>query len=265
MPNVDWKSKKIRSEVIILLILSGLMIVWILLTPAGFIGKLNAIGFSVCTQDLAHTLSLEGHFLPLCSRCTGMYLGTFIALAWLLKGKRAMNFPSTGKWVVLLLLFLLFVVDGINSTVAVLVPKFLLYPPTNTLRLFSGLGMGVVIANVILPLWNQTFWAQGSPESCLASWGQMAGLLLTEGAAGVVIYWGGDWFYYPVAVLSIGMVPLLITMVYTLLGMIFFKRENVVHHFHEGIVYIGAGAIFALLQIGMLDLVHYLLQGGWVV
>lgn len=263
MPNLDLKTRRARHGAIILLALSGLLAVWLTLTPAGFTARLNAIGFSVCTQDPAHTLMLQGQFLPLCSRCTGMYLGTFIAMIWLLLGKRAMNFPSTGKLAVLLLLFLFFALDGINSTLAALMPHWALYPSTNGLRLFSGLGMGVVIANLLVPLWNQTFWVQGSKASSLSSWKQLLGLLLTEGAAGVAIYAGIDWLYYPVAILSVGMVPLLITMVYTLLGMILFKRENAVHHFREGLVYIGAGAILALLQIGLLDLVHYWLQGGW--
>jgi len=245
------------------LLFAGLLAVWLVLTPAGWLGKLQAIGYAVCHQDAEHTLSLGGRLLPLCSRCTGMYLGTLVAMTYLLGRRRASRFPSGGKIAVLAVLALAFALDGVNSTVAVLWPAHVLYAPSNTLRLFSGLGMGVVIANVLLPLWHQTFWAESSAAPLLNSWGQLAGLIGLETLVGVLVLTGTGWLYFPVAVLATGMVPVLLAMVYTLLGLVVSKRENLYRYWHEGILAITGGAFLALLQIGAFDWLRYVLTGTW--
>lgn len=254
-----------RSLILVLigLLLIGLLTVWLLLTPKGFLGKLWAIAYAVCDQNPEHTLSLGGQLLPLCGRCTGMYLGAMIATAYLLRRGRASRFPSMGKNAVLALLALAFGMDGLNSGVALLWPAHVLYPPTNALRLFTGLGMGVVIVNLLLPLWNQTFWVEGTGAAVLNSWGQFAGLLVLETLAGILILTGKDWLYLPVAILSVGMVPVLLTGVYTLLGMVLFRHENLVKNWRAGAVYVACGLLAAFVQIGLFDWLRYALTASW--
>jgi uncharacterized membrane protein len=255
--------RKSRLTVIVGLVFLGLLATWVTITPPGIEGKLWAIGYSVCEQNPTHSLIFNGRVLPLCSRCTGMYLGTFISMIFLLPRGRAMRAPSTAKMIVLGLFALAFIVDGVNSLVATLAPNYALYPPENTLRFITGMGMGLVIGNVILPLWNQTFWADGKDEALLFSWIQFGGLIAVETLAAVLVLTKIEWIYFPAAILSTGMIPVLITMIYTLLGMVVFKRENQVHCWKEAIYAIGIGAIFALIQIGLLDLVRYSLSGTW--
>jgi uncharacterized membrane protein len=255
-----WKS---RFWIIIGFLLAGLLAVWLTFTPAGFSGKLQAVGYAVCQQDPAHTLNLGGRLLPLCSRCTGMYLGALVAMAALLGQGKARLAPSKGKMIVLAVLVLTFAIDGINSTLAEFAPTYMLYVPGNTLRLITGMSMGMVIANVLLPLWNQTFWAEGLDEPVLKSWSQLAWLILLETAAGILVLTGMQWLYFPVAVLTTGMVSVLLTMIYTLLWMVFLKRENLIRHWKEGILYLGIGAISMLVQIGLFDLIRFLLTRSW--
>lgn len=252
-----WRALKSRSWILLGLAFIGLFIVWLAFTPDGFAGKLQAIASSVCEQNPAHTLELGGLALFLCSRCTGLYLGTFVAMVSLLDCKKAMCFPSKGKMVVLALFFLAFAVDGINSTIATFAPQHSLYLSGNTLRFLTGMGMGIVIANVLLPLWNQTFWAEGNDQAVLSSWRQLAGLILVETLAAALVLSGEKVLYYPVVLLSTGMVPLLLTMVYTLLWLVVLKRENLFWRWNAGILYIELGALCMLAQIGAFDLLRF--------
>jgi len=254
---------KSRFWIVLALLFAGLSILWLIFTPAGITGKLLAIAYAVCEQNPTHTLSLGGRVLFLCSRCTGMYLGTGVAMAFLTNRKKALQSPSKGKKIVLAALFLAFAVDGINSTAATFFPGHTLYQSSNILRFITGMGMGIVIANVLLPLWNQTFWAQASDEPVLSSWPQLAGLILVETLVSLLVLTGAKELYFPVAILSTVMVPVLLTMVYSLLFMVIFKRENLVRRWNMGIIYIEIGAVCALLQIGLFDLIRFSLTGIW--
>jgi uncharacterized membrane protein len=252
-----------RLQWIVGLVSLGLFILWLTFTPVGFSSKLNAIAYAVCQQDSTHTLAVGGRLLPLCSRCTGMYLGALVALAFLLNSKKPRLFPSKGKMAILLVFFLAFAVDGLNSLAAELGPKWILYVPNNALRLITGLGMGIVIANIILPLWNQTFWAEGSEISALHSWKQLFGIVLLESVAAGSVLKGWGWMYFPISILATGMVPVLISMIYTLLLLAIIKKENKIKSWNEGWVYVGIGVILAFMQIGLFDLVRFTLTGTW--
>ncbi|MCD6475499.1 MAG: DUF2085 domain-containing protein, partial [Anaerolineaceae bacterium] len=61
--------------IMVLVGLGVLMAGWLLFTPAGFFGKLNAIDYAVCHQAPSHSFFIGNRQMPLCARCTGMYLG----------------------------------------------------------------------------------------------------------------------------------------------------------------------------------------------
>ncbi|MHC1740408.1 MAG: DUF2085 domain-containing protein [Anaerolineaceae bacterium] len=255
--------RKSRIGMLVIIAFMGLLILWVTYTPEGLFGKLDAIGYAVCQQDPTHMLNFGERLLPLCSRCTGMYLGAFAAISYLLRQGKATQNPSRGKIAILCIFFLAFLVDGVNSTIFALAPAHAVYLPTNELRIITGMGMGMVIANVLLPLWNQTFWVEGVDRPVLRSWLQFGGLVLVEIAVGALVLSEMNWLFLPIVLLSTAMVPVLITMIYTLLGMVIFKRENLIHHWKEGILYVGFGAIAALVQIGLFDLLRFALTGTW--
>jgi len=255
--------RKLRYPLIVGLALLGLFTTWMLSTPSGINNKIWAVAYSVCEQNPVHTLDFNGRLLPLCSRCTGMYLGTFITMLFLLPRGRAKKAPSLAKMILLGLFVLAFVVDGVNSLVATIFPHFALYIPENSLRMITGMGMGTAIGNVILPLWNQTFWAEGKDEVLLSSWARFGALLAAETLAVVLVLSKTAWIYFPTVLLSTGMIPVLITMIYTLLWMVFFKHENQVHNWREAFYFVGIGAICAIVQIGLLDVIRYSLSGTW--
>ena len=63
-------------------------------TPSGWMGKLQAIGYSVCHQIPSHSFKIGSMTFPLCSRCTGMYLGVCIGVGVLFTQGKKSGFPS---------------------------------------------------------------------------------------------------------------------------------------------------------------------------
>src|SRR3990172_4039303 len=70
---------------------------WLLSTPSGLLGKADAIGYAVCHRIDLRSFHLGARQLPLCARCSGMYLGALVAFVGLLaQGKaRFGGFPRT--------------------------------------------------------------------------------------------------------------------------------------------------------------------------
>ncbi|MRR32525.1 DUF2085 domain-containing protein, partial [bacterium] len=92
----DWTNRK-WIKISLLVLLLAFFSVWVIETPAGLIGKVQATGYAVCHQIASHTLEIGGKLLPLCARCTGMYLGTLLALAVLKSDTRLAGKPSKAK------------------------------------------------------------------------------------------------------------------------------------------------------------------------
>src|SRR5688572_19568285 len=85
--------------------------------PGDFKYKMDGAGFAVCHQIHTHSFTIGGHQLPLCARCTGMYLGALVTLVLLSRLRRkAVRLPARGVLPALGLFFGVMMLDGINST-----------------------------------------------------------------------------------------------------------------------------------------------------
>ena len=81
-----------------------------------------------------------------------------------------------------------FGIDGSNSYLHLLKqvsPGILpnlhnLYTPTSTLRLVTGSGMGLAMAVMLFPAFNQTIWADGSDKAALSGWKSLGLLLILQ-------------------------------------------------------------------------------------
>jgi hypothetical protein len=56
---------------------------------------------------------------------------------------------------------------------------------------------------------------------------------------------------------------LLLTLVYTLLWVMIFKKENSFQNWRECVVYIGIGLVTTVIQIGLFDWIRWSLTGSW--
>ena len=164
---------------LLLLPLGLLLAAWLLNTPAGVLGKADALGYAVCHRIAERSFHFaDGRPLPLCVRCSGMYLGAVLGLAFqfVTAGRRS-GFPSRKMIAALALLVVAFGVDGVNSYLALFLGRGLLYEPNHILRLLTGSGMGLVIAITLFPAFNDTVWATGDARPAVVSWRHLAVLL----------------------------------------------------------------------------------------
>lgn len=237
--------------------------IWLRLTPTGLDGKLWAIAYSVCHQHPEHTLKIDGKLLPLCARCTGTFLGSLAGILFLSGRKERAGYPAVKIRYLLGSLVFFFAVDGINSGLYSLLAGESLYLPTNILRLVSGMGMGLTLAAILVPIWRQTMQSEVNLQPGLYSWRQAVQILTALALLSLLLVFPVPWLYYPVAVFSTLAVPILLTMVYTLLWILVLKKENTLRNSIHRITYITLGCLTAFIQIGLLDLLRYALTQSW--
>ena len=203
-----------------------LAVVFLIFTSPGFWNKLMAVGSAVCHQDPAHSFLIYGRQMPLCARCTGMYLGALLSLAFHFRQGKLGSLPPRKMLIPLGLLFLAFALDGLNSLAASLGLGWNLYETTNLTRLITGTGAGLVVGAVLAPIFNQTAWASWVKASALPNGKKLAVLLAAAAVIILVVYAGPQALRYPAAILSVLGVLAVLCLAYTTLALIILRREN---------------------------------------
>lgn len=267
----NWKNIVPLARYLIIPAALIVLTTWLLNTPPGFLGKLDGIGYAVCHRIPERSFHIEGRPMPLCARCSGMYLGAMAALVYQsLFHPRSQKFPRWPVAVFLALFAAAFAVDGANSYLYLIksvsdgplaqLPN--LYLPNNTLRLLTGSGMGISLAALLYPAFNQTFWNQ--PEDRRAIEGK--DLLILMGITlfiDLLVLTELPIILYPAAVISAGGVVVLLTMVYTLVWLMLMNEENSFVHLKQAWLAFLAGLTIAFLQILAIDLFRFWLTGTW--
>jgi hypothetical protein len=82
MPNINTKRIAAASRYLVVAALILVFIGWLLETPSGLFGKLDAIGYAVCHRIPERSFHIGDYQLPLCARCSGMYLGAVTGLVF---------------------------------------------------------------------------------------------------------------------------------------------------------------------------------------
>ncbi len=248
------------------LLVAGLVIgAWLLYTPGGLLGKADAIGYSVCHRIDLRSYSLGERTLPLCARCSGMYLAAFFSLVYLAAiGKgRAGRFPSKPILGFLGLLTFAFAFDGLNSLIHDIPGAPHLYEPSNTARLITGTGMGLVLGVLLYAGFNQNAWRDWRRQPPVASLAGLAPLLLLGAAIVLAVLSGNDLILYPLALVSALGVVVLLAGVYTTLVLLILRRENEADRWTELALPAVLGLALAVLQIGAIDLLRFIATGTW--
>lgn len=267
----NWKNIVPLARYLIIPAALIVLTTWLLNTPPGFLGKLDGIGYAVCHRIPERSFHIEGRPMPLCARCSGMYLGAMAALVYQsLFHPRSQKFPRWPVAVFLALFAAAFAVDGANSYLYLIksvsdgplaqLPN--LYLPNNTLRLLTGSGMGISLAALLYPAFNQTFWNQ--PEDRRAIEGK--DLLILMGITlfiDLLVLTELPIILYPAAVISAWGVVVLLTMVYTLVWLMLMNEENSFVHLKQAWLAFLAGLTIAFLQILAIDLFRFWLTGTW--
>jgi uncharacterized membrane protein len=244
---------------------------WLYIAPEGALGKLDAIGYAVCHRIDARSFHIGERQLPLCARCTGEFFAAGIALAFqgFTSGRRS-KLPSRGIIAVLFLFFLAFGIDGSNSYLYLMkqtakgafdqIPN--LYVPNNTLRLFTGSGMGIALASVLYPVVNQTIWRELDSRPAL-EWKSFSILVTAVAVLNLLILTEHPAVLYPAAYISaLGTLSLLV-MVFGILWIIIMKLDNIFDHPGQLWLPIASGLTLSLLLILGIDLLRLGLTGTW--
>lgn len=273
------KNVKMGGKAALLLVVSLLFLGWLLNTPPGLLGKADAVGYAVCHRLDFRSFHLGDRQLPLCARCSGMYLGAVLGITYLgIFSRKKAGFPGLSVGVLFFFLVLGFAVDGVNSLLNLVVSdsmakinpelyrslsRFSLYQPSNLYRLLTGTGMGLVMAGVIYPAFNQTVWNQVDMSSATPGIKFFLPLIGLGLLVDLAVLSENPLLLYPLALISAAGVLLLLSMIYTMLGLMIFKWENRFTHCRQLIFPSLLGFGFALLQIFLIDLLRFAFTQTW--
>ena len=267
------KRLKVDYRFLILSVLIGALLgAWLLYTPPGILGKSDAVGYAVCHQIPERSFHIGDRPISLCARCSGMYLGAFIGLAFHFRYRRRGGMPAKKIYILLGLFFLAFAVDGGNSYIYLLKEKMSLaglarlpnlYVPNNTLRLITGTGMGLGISALLVPIFNQTVWTTWEDLPVLGSWKQTFILVALAGLMIVTVLTESPIVLYPLTLLGTLTVVGLLTLIYAVLWVMISKKDNTFQTWRQLAFFFLLGFGTALFQIAVMNLMRYLLTGSW--
>lgn len=244
---------------------------WFYIAPPGLLGKADAIGYAICHRIDERSFQIGDRQLPLCARCTGEFYAAGIALIFFaLVSKKQSGMPGWKIGAPLILFFLAFGIDGSNSYLYLLkqtsggvfdnIPN--LYIPNNTLRLFTGSGMGIALASILFPAFNQSTWAVNDPSPAL-SWKKLGILTGIVIIVNLLILTDSPIVLYPIAILSVLGVLALLIIVFSMAWLLIMRQENVFDSLTQMWLPFLAGTTLALLMITAIDLLRFKLTGTW--
>ncbi len=258
-----------RLLTISLLVLIAVSVAWLIVTPGGLIGKADAVGYAVCHRITVRSFAFpNGRQLPMCARCSGTFLGALIGLFGppLFFGKRrAAGFPKPVILAILIGASAVWAFDGANSFAHLLpyerIPR--LYEPTNFLRLMTGMGHGITMGSLVLPVVNSTVWADAANDPTLDRWWHLPVLYAIGLTVNGLLLTHRGVFLYPLAVLSaIGTLTILAAIM-TIMAAIFLKRENLAYTLRDALPLFLLGMAGAILMVGAIDLSRLAMFGTW--
>ena len=262
----DPPIKEQNLRMILLGLILLLLFLWLINTPPGLLGKTDAVGYAVCHRIPSHSFYFGDRPFSLCARCTGQYLGFLWGFLFhVLRGNKRAGFPPKLGLAGFGILFFLYLVDGMNSVMH-LYPGFeewSLYQPQNSLRLITGLGMGIVISGILYPLLGQTLWRDINLEPAMERIKHWGLLLIGAGIIVLMIISGNPLLLYPLIILSSVSLIILLSILYGVIWILLRKKENSFQTWKDTAWWGVIGFGFALIQIMVIDLIRFQLTGSW--
>jgi len=273
MPEINLKRIGAASKYLVVLAAILVLIGWLLNTPPGFFGKADAIGYAVCHRISERSFHIGSYQLPLCARCSGMYLGAMTGLVFqAIAGKRRQKIPHWSIISLLVVFFIAFGIDGANSYLYLLkqvspgilpgIPN--IYVPNNTLRLLTGSGMGLAIAAMLFPAFNQSIWSNGDEKhSALSGWKAFGLLLAIQVILDLLVLTENPIVLYPAAIISVLGVLVLLTMIYTIVWVMIMGQDSKFISLRQLWLPLLAGFTIAMIQTASIDMLRFWLTGTW--
>lgn len=244
---------------------------WMYIAPPGVLGKADAVGYAVCHRIDERSFHIGSRQLPVCARCSGTFTSAAVTLAALAAtARKRSGLPHRKFHIPFALLFLAFVVDGGNSYLYLLkhtsgvlpdIPN--LYVPGNTLRLFTGTGMGFVMAAFLFPSFNQTAWRDPDSTPVISTWKHFLGMIGILLLVDLLILTESPFVLYPIAFISPLGVLALLTVIFGMVWIMSMRQDNTFTHPKQLWLSLLAGFTLTLLMILAIDLFRLQLTGTW--
>ena len=165
---------------------------------------LRALLYGVSAQRPSHSLFLGGEQLPLEARMGGIFVGFLCALLLIVVlGRIHVGEPPTG--LPGLACWLLIALTGLDGLNAFLFDGNLphLYAPTVALRLFTGLGAGLGVGLMAIPVVANVVWSKPSEDAALEDPIELLAGLALIGLVGGLILVGGAALLWPIALVML--------------------------------------------------------------
>lgn len=258
--------KVLRWASIALLLI--VLTVWVIFTPGGLLGKADAVGYAVCHRiTIRSFLFPDGHQFPLCARCTGTFIGVligFLGPGLLFRRRHAAMFPPVWIMAILIGFSAVWAFDGVNSYTFLLGPGVPhLYLPSNPLRLVTGIGQGITMGSLLLPVLNSIVWADAQAERTIKNGWQLLALLGIGAVVIVMILSEQAVLLYPLALLSALGVVTILSAIGTVAAAALLGRENAAKTLRDAMPLILLGVTMSFVLIGAIDFARFLLTGTW--
>ncbi|MBM7686406.1 DUF2085 domain-containing protein [Defluviitalea raffinosedens] len=205
------------------------------------------IGRSVCHQIPERSFFIGNHQLPLCARCTGIYMGVFLGFLYLFSRKRWKgNKPPSLKILLFILLsWIPMMIDGATSYIG-------LRASNNIARLITGFLFGVFWPVFILLLKNYQVM-KGNNLSIVENYKDLiimicalipfAGIFSMQS---IVVWWS-------ISGITVG------TLIYVYVQMIFIIIRNLLVSMNKKIIYFISFIISMMIMSGLSWLNDFLL------
>jgi uncharacterized membrane protein len=272
MPNDTLKRIGAGSKYLVIAAALLVFIGWFLNTPPGLFGKADAIGYAVCHRISERSFHIGSIQLPLCARCSGMYLGAVTGLVFqtMISWKR-LKIPHWSIIALLVVFVAAFGIDGSNSYLYLLkqvspgilpnIPN--LYVPNNTLRLLTGSGMGMGMGVMLFPAFNQTIWIDGVDKRAIRGWKAFGLLLGIQVIFDLLVLTENQVVLYSLAIISALGVWILLTMVYSMVWVMVMGQDNQFAKMRQMWLPLLAGLTIAMIQTAAIDALRFWLTGTW--
>jgi uncharacterized membrane protein len=243
----------------------AVLLIWALGTPPGILGKADAVGYAICHRIAERSFLINGMPMPLCARCTGIYLGVMAScLIAIASGRtRVSRLPPPSVAVVLGLFVVIMGIDGVNSYIHLFPGGTGVYEPHNWLRLVTGMYCGVTIFNIILPVFNGVVWQQPAEGRSLNNLRELVGVCAVVAVVILLVLSERPVFLWIFGLASTIGVVMLLTMIGMVLFLSVLKMDRNAARWHDLAVPALAGLTLAFIQIGAIDVARFALTGTW--
>lgn len=255
-----------RTIWFVLAVALGIIGLWMLSTPGGALGKADAVGYAICHRITTRSFAIDGRPLPLCARCTGIYLGAMTALGvTIASGRaRASRLPGLKVGGFLALFVVVMGIDGLNSYFHLFDGYIGPYAPRNWLRLITGVFCGITLMNLVFPIFNQSMWADGGQDvPMIKNLKELAGLSLVASLVIAIVLTERPTFLLVMGLISALGVVITMTLVMTVGLVSVTKRFQTYQGWRNLWVPMTGGLTMAIVLIGVINFARFQLTGTW--